>query len=61
MNEEIMRATGFGKQVDLVKEGKCPWCEAKINIKDFKDELSLKEYNISGLCQKCQDEFFKNT
>lgn len=25
---------------------------------EFKDELSRREYSISGLCQKCQDEVF---
>lgn len=25
----------------------------------FDDELSKKEYSISGLCQKCQDEVFE--
>ncbi len=25
----------------------------------FKDELSRKEYTISGWCQKCQDGFFE--
>jgi uncharacterized CHY-type Zn-finger protein len=25
---------------------------------DFKDVLSRKEYTISGMCQKCQDDFF---
>jgi hypothetical protein len=24
----------------------------------FRDELSRREYHISGLCQKCQDQFF---
>lgn len=24
----------------------------------FRDEGSVKEYTISGLCQKCQDELF---
>jgi len=28
------------------------------NIGEFKDDLSLTEYRISGLCQKCQDEIF---
>jgi len=27
-------------------------------ITGFKDELSKKEYQISGLCQSCQDEIF---
>jgi len=25
----------------------------------FKDDLSAKEYTISGLCQQCQDEVFE--
>ena len=27
-------------------------------MEDFRDNLSRKEYSISGLCQDCQDEFF---
>jgi len=27
-------------------------------MEDFKDQLSIKEYSISGLCQKCQDDTF---
>lgn len=57
MNKEIMRAAGFGKQVDLIEQGKCPLCEETIKM-NFKDEISLREFNISGMCQKCQDGFF---
>ena len=34
----------------------CVFCGDE--IKGFKDELSWKEYSISGLCQKCQDKTF---
>ncbi len=27
-------------------------------IAGFRDELSVREYRISGLCQKCQDALF---
>jgi len=27
-------------------------------IGPFRDNLSLKEYRISGLCQECQDKIF---
>lgn len=27
----------------------------------FKDSVSESEYRISGLCQECQDNFFKET
>jgi hypothetical protein len=28
------------------------------DAKEFRDERSAREYTISGLCQKCQDEVF---
>lgn len=28
------------------------------SAEEFRDELSRKEYQISGLCQNCQDEVF---
>ena len=60
MNDNIMRMAGFGKQVDLKNRGLCVFCKSdKTNREDFKDELSWKEYNISGMCQTCQDGFFE--
>lgn len=58
MNKDIMRQVGFGKEVELVEQSKCPFCKKEINIRDFRDLLSAKEYKISGLCQKCQDDTF---
>lgn len=58
MNKDIMIALGFGKQVDLVNQSKCPFCATLVDPSKFKDELSFKEYKISGLCQSCQNEMF---
>jgi len=58
MNENIMRAAGLGDMVDKVAAGKCPFCHKEVSPDDFRDELSLKEYKISGLCQACQDKTF---
>ena len=58
MNKDIMRAVGFGKSVDNVESGKCATCGKPICTDDFKDELSRREFTISGMCQKCQDEVF---
>jgi len=58
MNEEIMKKAGFGKEVEMVKKVICPFCGKKVKAEDFRDQLSIKEYRISGLCQKCQDDFF---
>jgi hypothetical protein len=54
-----LRKSGFGKEMDAVHLGKCPFCGAWIDIdKDFKDAISKEEFKISGLCQKCQDSMF---
>ena len=59
MNKSIMAAMGFGKQVAMVEGGQCPLCGKKIKDAEFKDELSAKEYQISGMCQTCQDKIFE--
>lgn len=35
---------------------RCPTCSDEVG--DFRDELSAREYGISGMCQKCQDSVF---
>ena len=39
-----------------IQAGICAVCKEEAN--KFTDELSVREYAISGLCQKCQDEVF---
>lgn len=58
MNKDIMKACGFAEEVKLVEAGRCPFCKKEIDG-NFRDSLSLREYQISGLCQACQDDFFK--
>jgi hypothetical protein len=58
MNKKLMRKSGYGEEMDLVDAGKCPFCKKDISITDFKSSLSKREFSISGLCQKCQDEIF---
>ena len=44
---------------DRINAGRCPLCKAKINgVDDFKDQASIREYGISGMCQECQDKTF---
>lgn len=58
MNEGIMKALGFETEVLATKFEVCPICETEIYFRGFRDELSLKEYKISGMCQQCQDKIF---
>ena len=61
MNKDIMRIWGFNREVDLIESGKCPDCERDINMHDFTSDIALREFNISGLCQYCQNKIFSNT
>ena len=36
--------------------GVCVECGKPAKV--FKDDISAREYRISGLCQECQDDFF---
>jgi len=41
-----------------VERNLCPSCCYDIIESDFRDEISKKEYSISGFCQMCQDAVF---
>src|SRR5262245_2953111 len=38
---------------------KCSACGEQ--AQEFRDDLSAREYRISGMCQDCQDRFFTET
>ena len=57
MNKDIIEKL-FPGAVKRIEAGKCPLCGEKIKPEEFKDELSLKEFRISGMCQSCQDKTF---
>jgi hypothetical protein len=36
-------------------------CESRIEgFADFRDDTSRREFAISGICQRCQDEIFQS-
>ena len=43
-----------------IEEGICVTCDEGRDIAatSFRDDLSRKEYAISGMCQSCQDDVF---
>jgi hypothetical protein len=44
----------------LINTGaKCPSCKEMFDPEKLRDPLSKKEFQISGLCQKCQDRVFQ--
>ena len=56
--KDILRAAGLGPEVSAVEAGLCPFCQKEVKAEDFRDELSRREFKISGICQKCQDDVF---
>ena len=40
-----------------IEDGVCNLCGEP--VLSFRDELSLDEYEISGICGNCQDELFE--
>ena len=47
----------FGR-TSSIQNGVCVSCKKEVTSESFRDETSLKEYTISGLCQECQDMIF---
>ena len=62
--KEEMAFALFGRSRTLAIAGKgCVKCGASVVLSidgglDFRDELSEREFGISGLCQTCQDGIF---
>ena len=55
--KEDVALSVFGRsRVVAQAVGQCVCCGKP--AESFRDQLSLKEYGISGLCQRCQDEVF---
>ena len=54
----ILEQAGFSEQVKNMEQGLCAFCGKPVNVEDFRDAPSRKEFCISGLCQKCQDGVF---
>jgi len=55
---EDLILTVMGKhRPTVIRENRCMTCEGEAT--EFKNDISRKEYTISGMCQKCQDKVFK--
>ncbi len=60
MNEETMKKL-FPAERDAVEQGLCPFCGKPVKIEDFTEgTLEIKEFELSGMCQTCQSDFFRD-
>ena len=58
LDDMLKSFTGKNRH-QVVHEGRFMFCDSTGNIAtSFSDDISRKEYAISGMCQSCQDDFF---
>lgn len=50
---------GGDRKQSIIKE-KCVICKEPCPPESFRDQVSVKEFTISGMCQACQDRTFED-
>ena len=56
--KSCLRALEFGQEVAIVEDCRCPFCADRVDEDEFRNEVFMKEFESSGLCQGCQDTVF---
>jgi hypothetical protein len=49
-------ASGLTRE-EAIDQHKCVMCPTEGPV-DFRDRESVREYHITGMCQKCQDDYY---
>ena len=55
MDEFLQKVFGFDRR-KCILEDKCVFCGQ--SAIEFRDQKSIDEYKINGVCQRCQDEVY---
>jgi hypothetical protein len=56
--KSFLKSLGFWREVAIVEKCICPLCADKVDEDEFRNEVFIKEFKSSGLCQGCQDTVF---
>lgn len=56
--KSFLKVLGFRREVAMVKNCRCPLCAERVIKEEFRNEVFMKEFESSGLCQGCQDTVF---
>ena len=54
--EDFLTGITGESRPEAIKSDRCVFCKGSATA--FTDEVSRREYSISGMCQICQDDFF---
>ena len=57
LEQAISAVFGINRK-ESIERKQCAICSSEVELDSFKDEISLKEFHISGMCQPCQDKIF---
>jgi hypothetical protein len=53
--KRILETLKFGHKSSMVKECRCPLCALRVDIKEFRSKVFIREFEMTGLCQGCLD------
>jgi len=56
--KSFLKSLRLRRKVRMVEECTCPLCAEKVDKNEFRNEVFIKEFESSGLCQGCQDTVF---
>lgn len=54
--EQFLNDMTGRNRVETIKRDKCVICDGSAT--EFRTQRDIEEYNISGMCQPCQDSVF---
>lgn len=54
---DFLKEKGFQRELELVKQGRCPVCAKKVHTSMFegRDIKYAKEFALTGICPFCMD------
>ena len=55
--KKFLKSLGFGREVSIVTECKCPLCADRVNTEEFKNETFIKEFERSGCVRDVRKQF----
>ena len=56
--KSFLRGLELWQEVAIVEVCRCPSCAENVDINEFRNEVFMREFESSGLCQGCQDVVF---
>jgi hypothetical protein len=54
----FLRPFGFGREVTMVEDCRCPLCAERVDEEEFRSEVFMREFKTIGLCQGYLDTVF---